>query len=75
MKIANYSLAPENYHKKTPVILKKIADILLATILVVDPLMISIPDFAGKEWVVWGWNAFTVIFKFITKMITDESTN
>jgi hypothetical protein len=73
MKIADYSIAPGNYHKRTPVTLKKIADILLATILVVDPLMISIPDFAGKEWVVWGWNAFAVLFKFITKMVTDES--
>jgi len=72
MKIANYSVKASNYNKRTPVTLKKIADILLATILVIDPLMISIPDFNGKEWFVWGWNAFAVLFKFITKMVADE---
>jgi len=71
MKISNYSLAPENYNKRTPVTLKKIADILLATILVVDPIMITIPDFPGKEWVCWGWNMFVCLFKLISKMVTD----
>ena len=71
MKIANYSIHPENYNRKTPVVLKKIADMILATILVVDPILMSVPDFNGKEWVTWGWNAFAVIFKFITKMVTD----
>jgi hypothetical protein len=72
MKIGAYSIHPENYHKRTPVTLKKVADILLATILVVDPLMLSIPDFQGKEWVTWGWNALCVIFKLISKFITDD---
>jgi len=71
MRIANYSIHPENYSKRTPVTLKKIADIILATILVIDPIMMEVPDFAGKEWVTWGWSAFAVLFKFITKMVTD----
>jgi hypothetical protein len=77
MKIvgSKYSIKPENYHKRTPLILKKIADILLATILVVDPLMLSIPDFPNKEWVIWGWTAFVVLFKFVSKTITEEADN
>ncbi len=67
-----YTLKAENYHKKTPVTLKKIADILLATILVIDPVIIGIPDFEYKEWLIWGWNAFVVIFKYVTKMIAEE---
>jgi hypothetical protein len=70
MKIASYDIHPANYTKKTPVTLKAIADILLSTILVVDPLILSIPDFPNKEWVLWSWNAFVVIFKLITKMVT-----
>ena len=72
MKILNYSIHPVNYSKRTPVTLKKIADILLATILVVDPVIIAIPDFAGKEWMIWGWNLFVVLFKLISKMVTDD---
>ncbi len=71
MRIANYTFKASNYNKKTPVNLKKIADIVLATILVIDPIMMGVPDFAGKEWVTWGWSAFAVLFKFITKMVTD----
>jgi hypothetical protein len=69
--IANYSFHPANYSKKRPVTLKIVADILLSTILVIDPLIISIPDFPQKEWVLWGWNAFVVIFKLISKCITQ----
>jgi len=73
MKLANYSIKPANYNKRRPEALRKIADILLATILVVDPVIIAIPDFEGKEWVCWGWTLFVVLFKFISKMITDET--
>ncbi len=72
MKIANYSIHPDNYNKRTPATLKKIADILLASILVLDPVMIAIPDFQGKEWVVWSWNLFVVVFKFISKAVADD---
>jgi hypothetical protein len=73
MKIlSNYDLHPANYSKPTPVTLKKVADFLLATILIVDPLIISIPDFPQKEWVLWIWNAFAVLFKFVSKMVTEK---
>jgi len=74
MRILNYSIHPANYNCRTPVTLKKVADILLATILVVDPVMLTIPDFEGKEWVCWGWNLFVILFKFISKMVTDADT-
>lgn len=71
MRIANYSVHPKNYNQRRPEKLRRIADILLATILVVDPVMITIPDFPGKEWFCWSWNLFVVIFKFVSKTITD----
>jgi hypothetical protein len=70
--IKGYDVRVSNYDKKTPVFLKKVADFLLATILVVDPLMISLPEFQGKEWLLWGWNAFVVLFKFATKTVTEK---
>lgn len=74
MKILNYSFAPENYHKKTPVTLKKIADILLVSILAIDPILLTVPDFAGKEWLLFGWNMFVAIFKLVSKFVTDEQS-
>ena len=71
--IKGYDIHPSNYNKRTPVLLKKIADFLLATILLVDPLMMTVPDFQGKEWVLWIWNAFVVLFKFFTKTITEKN--
>jgi len=74
MKILNdkYDIHPRNYHKLTPSKLKGWADALLSTILVFDPIMMAIPDFQGKEWVMWGWNAFVVLFKFFTKSVTTN---
>jgi hypothetical protein len=72
MKIANYDIHPANYSKKTPVTLKAIADIILLTIVVVDPLINSMPDFQGQEWVKWIWTTFAVLFKFVTKMVTEK---
>ncbi len=66
------SVKLENYFKQTPAKLKAAADTLLGTILVIDPLMISMPEFPHKEWVVWSWNAFVVLFKFFTKFTTTE---
>jgi len=72
MKIANYNIHPENYNKPTPALLKRIADVLLITIIAVDPLMAQLPDFEGKQWVTWGWNTFVVVFKLVSKLITEE---
>lgn len=73
MKIANYSIHPKNYNQRTPVTLKKIADILLATILVIDPIMLTIPDFNGKEWLLFGWNMAVALFKLISKLVADDN--
>ena len=69
--IKGYSIHPKNYNKRTPIVLKAIADTLLLSIIAVDPLIQQIPDFDKKEWVIWGWNVVVVIFKFITKTITE----
>jgi len=68
----NYDIHPANYDKPTPRLLKRIADFLLATILVVNPLIFSIPDFQGKEWIIWSWNVFIILFKFATKTVTKK---
>lgn len=70
MKLANYTISTANYNKRRPGTLKKVADFLLASILVVDPVIITMPDFAGKEWVCFGWNLFVVLFKLFTKTVT-----
>jgi hypothetical protein len=72
MKILNYSIHPNNYNKRTPITLKKVADILLASILVIDPVMLTIPDFAGKQWVLFGWNMAVALFKLVSKLVTDN---
>jgi hypothetical protein len=68
---SNYGIKLSNYNKPTPLLLKYISDFLLVLIPVIDGLMMQIPDFHGKEWVVFGWNAFAVIFKMATKFIAD----
>ncbi len=73
MKLLNYSIAPKNYNKRTPVTLKKIADILLASILVIDPIMLTIPEFEGKEWLLFGWNMSVALFKLISKLVIDTN--
>jgi hypothetical protein len=74
MKLSNgYSISVENYHKPTPKWLKIVADILLGSILVLDPLIMSIPDFEQKEWILFGWNVFVALFKLVSKTITDAN--
>lgn len=70
-----YTIHPDNYNKKTPVTLKKIADMLLVSILAIDPIILAIPDFNGKEWVLFGWNMTVAIFKLISKFISEEVPN
>lgn len=70
MKNVSFNLT--NYSKPTPAKLKAIADFLLASILLVDPLLQSIPNFEYKEWTLWGWNTFVVLFKFATKFTTEK---
>jgi hypothetical protein len=72
MKIANYSIKASNYNQRRPEKLKRIADILLASVLAVNPILLTIPDFNGKEWLLFGWNMFVTIFKLITKLISES---
>jgi len=72
MKLANgYSASLANYHKPTPFWLKILADCLIGSIVVLDPIFLAIPDFAGKEWFLFGWNVFCALFKLVSKTITD----
>ncbi len=63
----NYSVSLSNYSKKTPVWLKIVCDILLGLAAIGE---VSLPDFPGKQWVVFG----CIAFKFIGKTITDDLT-
>ena len=73
MRVANYSIKTSNYNKRRPVTLKKVADFLLASILVINPVMLTMPDFNGKAWVLFGWNMLAALFKLFTKMISDDN--
>ena len=61
------SFGLSNYDKPTPKRLKAVADTLLALMLVLDPLVLSMPDFPHKQWALLGWNSLVVLFKFFTK--------
>ena len=65
MKLANgYSVELSNYHKPTPLWLKVTVDIILG---LAGLMEVSLPDFSGKEWIVFG----AIVLKFIAKTITD----
>jgi hypothetical protein len=66
-----YKLSIEGYNKKTPIILKYIADGLLGLSVAISGLLAVSPDFPGKEWVMFGCNAFSVLFKYFTKFISE----
>jgi hypothetical protein len=70
--VKGYDIHPDNYNKKTPVWLKKIADGLLASILVIDPLLMTMPDNEHKEWIMFSWNIFVALFKLISKTVTEK---
>ena len=74
MKVLNekYDIHPRNYHKPTPVGLKKFADRLLVIVLALNAVMLAIPDFPGKEWFIWGWNVFVIVFKLTTNTVTTN---
>ena len=60
-----YGISTENYTRRTPIVLKFIADIMLLIAGITEIL----PDFSGKEWIVAGGIAFKIISKFITEHI------
>jgi hypothetical protein len=69
----DYSLEFKNYSKKTPVILKQIADLLLVLIPVVETISLTCPEFTGKKWVFWGIITAFSLFKVVSKFVADSS--
>jgi hypothetical protein len=69
MSILNkkYSIAVENYNKKTPALLKLIAD----TTLLLGAIAEIMPEFPAKQWVVFGIIAFKLLTKFVTEHIPE----
>ena len=80
MKLFNYSLATENYNKPTPKWLKLTADVLLLITMFADfamPWLQSMPELKesalmSKSWLVWVISGVIVLFKFVTKYISDH---
>jgi len=71
-KTTSYTLKASNYHKPTPLYLKVVADVLVGSILVIDPILqTQLPEFEGKAWVIIGWNIFVALFKLTSKAIAD----
>lgn len=68
---SKYNIKARNYHKPTPVNLKVVADSLLLSIPVVESVLLSSPEFPGKEWATWGWSSFCAIFKLISKFVSN----
>lgn len=61
----------ENYHKPKPKHWKAIGDTALYSIPIIDSIFMGIPDFEGKEWLIWGWSLLAAMVKIATKYISD----
>jgi hypothetical protein len=69
---SGYSIALSNYNKRTPVILKYVADFIQYPFMLAgDGLIAGLPEFEYKVWWIFGWTAFCSIFKLITKFIEE----
>lgn len=68
---ATYKLSRGGYHRPTPIVLKYIADAILTLIPVVDGIMLGLPEFPAKGWVIFGWSTFGVLFKWVTKFVSE----
>jgi hypothetical protein len=74
MQILNssYSIHPSNYNKRTPAILRYIADFIILVLMPAgDGILAACPPFESKEWFMFGWTTFCVLFKATTKFISD----
>jgi hypothetical protein len=66
---SGYSVSPANYSKPTPIWIKIVGDIFFA----IGALgSIAMPEFKGKEWVIFGCLACKAISKFISDHIPSE---
>ena len=66
-----YRISAGGYNKPTPIVLKYIADGILTLIPLVDGIMLGLPEFPAKGWIIFGWSTFGVLFKFATKFISE----
>lgn len=64
MQILNssYSVGHTNYNKPTPKWIKLVADLLL----LLSAMVVFLPEFPGKEWVMFAGSAAKLLSKFIT---------
>lgn len=65
MEILNTGIrvSPSNYGKKTPWLLKTIADLGLVLGIIAE----AAPEFPGREWVVFGVLAFKLLTNFFAE--------
>ncbi|MNG66032.1 hypothetical protein D3C71_344330 [compost metagenome] len=63
----------ENYHKPTPYHLKVLGDLAIMLIPILTAAIPSAPiQENSKYWIMLGCNCSLVIFKFITKLYSDD---
>jgi hypothetical protein len=70
-KTTDYHLSLVGYNKQTPIVLKYIADSILVLIPAIDGLLLLLPGVEERVWLIFGWTTFAVLFKFITKFISE----
>ena len=63
MEILKFSVHPKNYNERRPELLKNIADLGLLVAMIVE----IVPEFPGRQWVVFAGIAFKLITKFISE--------
>ena len=61
--IIMYSVQLKNYNKRRPEILKNIADLGLLVAMIVE----IVPEFPGRQWVVFAGIGFKLVTKFISE--------
>lgn len=67
-----FKISLDGYHRPTPVVLKYIADFVIFTLIPAgDAIIASMPDFNNKEWMIVGWTAFCLLFKAVTKFVSE----
>ena len=71
-KNSQYKITIKGYYKRTPVILKYIADFVIFALMPAgDALIIMLPEIESKVWWMFGWGCFCSLFKLVTKFIEE----
>ena len=66
-----YKISVSGYNKKTPRKLKYIADCILILIPAVDGILLAAPVLPHRDWIIFGWTTFGILFKGVTKFIEE----